>query len=80
MSKQRVYITSGVSGSGKSTWIKEKGIDSVSTDELVDDYAKSNGYTYTEAFEEIQSKKLFGNMKVRGRPGGLMAMNLEVPH
>jgi|TARA_R110000824_G_scaffold352292_1_gene539361 predicted kinase len=62
MDKQRVYITSGVSGSGKSTWIKEKGIDSVSTDELVDDYAKSNGYTYTEAFEEIQSKKLFGNM------------------
>jgi len=60
MSKQRVYITSGVSGSGKSTYIKKHNLDSVSTDEIVENYAKENGFNYTEAFDEIQSRKLFG--------------------
>ena len=60
MSKQRVYITSGVSGSGKSTYIKNHNLDSVSSDEIVENYAKENGFNYTEAFDKIQSKKLFG--------------------
>ena len=60
MSKQRVYITSGVSGSGKSTYIKNHNLHSVSSDEIVEDYAKENGFNYTEAFDEIQSRKLFG--------------------
>ncbi len=58
--KQTVYITSGVSGSGKSTYIKNHNLDSVSTDELVEDYAKENGFNYTQAFDDIQKKNLFG--------------------
>ena len=54
MNKQRVYITSGVSGSGKSTYIKNHNLDSVSSDEIVENYAKENGFNYTEAFDEIQ--------------------------
>ena len=60
MTKQTIYITSGVSGSGKSTYIKNHNLHSVSSDEIVEDYAKENGFNYTEAFDEIQSKKLFG--------------------
>ena len=60
MNKQKIYITSGVSGSGKSTYIKNHNLDSVSTDEIVENYAKENGFNYTEAFNKIQSKKLFG--------------------
>ena len=60
MDKQRVYITSGVSGSGKSTYIKNHNLNSVSSDEIVEDYAIENGFNYTEAFDEIQSRKLFG--------------------
>jgi len=60
MDKQRVYITSGVSGSGKSTYIKNHNLNSVSSDEIVEDYAEENGFNYTEAFDEIQSRKLFG--------------------
>ncbi len=60
--KQTVYITSGVSGSGKSTYIKNHKLDSVSTDELVEDYGREHGFNYTQAFEEIQKKKLFGTI------------------
>ena len=60
MDKQRVYITSRVSGSGKSTYIKNHNLNSVSSDEIVEDYAIENGFNYTEAFDEIQSRKLFG--------------------
>jgi predicted kinase len=60
MIKQTIYITSGVSGSGKSTYIKNHNLHSVSSDEIVEDYAKENGFNYTEAFDEIQSRKLFG--------------------
>ncbi len=62
MIKQTIYITSGVSGSGKSTYIKKHNLHSVSTDEIVENYAKENGFNYTEAFNEIQSKKLFGSI------------------
>lgn len=60
MKRQTIYITSGVSGSGKSTYIKNHNLDSVSTDELVEDYAKENGFNYTQAFDDIQKKNLFG--------------------
>lgn len=60
--KQTVYILSGVSGSGKSTYIKNHNICSVSTDELVEEYARENNFNYTQAFDEIQNKKLFGSL------------------
>ena len=60
--KQIVYILSGVSGSGKSTYIKNHNLCSVSTDELVEEYARENNFNYTQAFDEIQNKKLFGSL------------------
>lgn len=59
---QTVYVLSGVSGSGKSTYINNRKLCSVSTDELVEEYAKENNFNYTEAFDEIQTKNLFGSL------------------
>lgn len=46
----------GVPGSGKSTWIKNQnwmlGLNVVSTDAFVEDYARSQGKTYSEVFDE----------------------------
>jgi len=46
----------GVPGAGKSTWIKDQiwalGLNIVSTDVWVEDYAKRMGKTYSEVFEE----------------------------
>jgi predicted kinase len=46
----------GVPGSGKSTWIKDQiwalGLTVVSTDALVEDYAKAQGKTYNEVFKD----------------------------
>ena len=52
----RLYVLVGVAGSGKSTWIKNQiwalGLNVVSTDSFVDDYARAQGKTYSEVFEE----------------------------
>jgi predicted kinase len=54
--KPRCIQLIGVPGSGKSTWIKKQiwalGLTVVSTDPFVEDYARSQGKTYTEVFEE----------------------------
>ena len=46
----------GVPGSGKSTWIKNQtwalGLNVVSTDMWVEQYAKEQGKTYSEVFQE----------------------------
>jgi predicted kinase len=46
----------GVPGSGKSTWIKDQiwalGLTVVSTDVFVEDYARSQGKTYSEVFKD----------------------------
>lgn len=51
-----LYVLVGVPASGKSTWVKEqkwaKDIPVVSTDKFVEDYAKEQGKTYSEVFEE----------------------------
>jgi len=51
-----VYVLVGVPGSGKSTWIRNQdwalGLTVVSTDAFVEDYARSQGKTYSEVFEE----------------------------
>ena len=52
----RCYQMIGVSGSGKSTWIKNQdwalGLTVVSTDNFVEDHAKKQGKTYSEVFDE----------------------------
>jgi len=50
------YILAGVPGAGKSTWIKNQtwalGLTVVSTDAFVEDYARAQGKTYSEVFED----------------------------
>lgn len=52
----RCYQLIGVPGSGKSTWIRNQiwalGLTVVSTDSFVEDYAKQQGKTYSEVFDE----------------------------
>ena len=51
----KCYQLIGVPGSGKSTWIKSQvwalGLTVVSTDTFVEDYARTQGKTYTEVFK-----------------------------
>ena len=57
----------GVPGSGKSTWIKNQtwalGLPVVSTDAFVEDYARKQGKTYSEVFQEYMpiAVKLMAN-------------------
>jgi predicted kinase len=52
----KLYVLVGVPGAGKSTWIKNQtwalGLNVVSTDVFVEDYAKKQGKTYSEVFQE----------------------------
>ena len=52
----KCYLLVGVPASGKSTWIKSQdwalGLTVVSTDAFVEDYAKSQGKTYSEVFKD----------------------------
>jgi predicted kinase len=52
----KVYVLVGVPGSGKSTWIKNQiwalGMPVISTDNFVEDYARQQGKTYSEVFDE----------------------------
>lgn len=51
-----LWMLIGVSGSGKSTWVKQQGFDNLvmiaSTDQLIEEYAASQGLTYSEVFSE----------------------------
>jgi len=63
----KCYQLIGVPGSGKSTWIKNqdwaKDIPVVSTDNFVEAYAKEQGKTYSEVFDEYMpiAVKLMAN-------------------
>jgi predicted kinase len=52
----RCYQLIGVPGSGKSTWVSNQdwalGLTVVSTDNFVEDYAKTQGKTYSEIFDD----------------------------
>jgi predicted kinase len=55
----KCYQLIGVPGSGKSTWVSNQdwalGLTVVSTDVFVEDYAKTQGKTYSEVFDEYMS-------------------------
>jgi predicted kinase len=52
----KCYQLVGVPASGKSTWIKNQvwalGLTTVSTDAFVEDYARTQGKTYSEVFKD----------------------------
>lgn len=63
----KLYVLVGVPGSGKSTWVQNQDwatdIPVVSTDRFVEAYAKEQGKTYSEVFEEYMpiAVKLMAN-------------------
>ena len=67
------YILVGVPGAGKSTWIKNQtwalGFTVVSTDAFIEHYAKAQGKTYSEVFEDYMptAVKLMVDQVVRAR-------------
>jgi predicted kinase len=69
----KCYQLIGVPGSGKSTWIKDQiwalGLTIVSTDSFVEDYARSQGKTYTEVFKDYMptAVDLMAGQVVRAR-------------
>ena len=72
----KLYVLVGVPASGKSTWIKEQiwalGLTIVSTDAFVEDYARSQGKTYSEVFDEYMptAVELMAEQVVRARELG----------
>jgi predicted kinase len=56
----KLYVLVGVPGSGKSTWVENqewaKDCAVISTDTYVEAYARSQGKTYSEVFEEYMPK------------------------
>lgn len=55
----KLYMLVGIPGSGKSTWVSSqpwtKDCVYVSTDKHVEEYARSQGTTYSEVFDEYMS-------------------------
>ena len=73
----KCYQLVGVPASGKSTWIKEqewaKDIPVVSTDHFVEEYAKKQGKTYSEVFNDYMpiAVKLMVNQALICQANGL---------
>jgi len=73
----KCYQLIGVPGSGKSTWIKNqdwaRDIPVVSTDNFVEAYAKEQGKTYSEVFDEYMpiAVKLMANQALICQANGL---------
>lgn len=73
----KCYQLIGVPGAGKSTWIKSqdwaKDIPVVSTDNFVEAYAKEQGKTYSEVFDEYMpiAVKLMVNQALICQANGL---------
>ena len=58
----KCYQLIGVPGAGKSTWARSQtwieGMDYVSTDHYVEEYAKEQGKTYSEVFTEYMPRAI----------------------
>jgi len=71
-----LYMLIGVPGSGKSTWAKSQNwikiCTYISTDELVEEYAKRTNSTYNEVFQEYmpEAVKVMTNMVIEARKAG----------
>jgi len=72
----KCYQLVGVPGSGKSTWIKNQDWMSecvvVSTDDFVEEYARNQGKTYNEVFDEYMptAVDLMAKKVVKAREAG----------
>lgn len=72
----KAYILVGVPAAGKSTWVRNqewsKDCALISTDNLVEAYARSVGMTYNEVFDEFMPKavKLMAEEVVEAREAG----------
>jgi predicted kinase len=72
----KCYQLVGVPGSGKTTWVRDQewalGLTIVSTDAFVEDYARAQGKTYSEVFEEYMptAVNLMAEQVVRARELG----------
>lgn len=72
----KCYQLIGVPGSGKSTWLKNQdwalGLTVASTDNFVEDYAKAQGKTYSEVFDEYMptAVELMSKVVVHAREHG----------
>ena len=70
---KKLYVLVGVPASGKSTWIKNQdwalGLNIVSTDVWVEDYANRMGKTYSDVFDEYMptAVKLMADHAVKCR-------------
>ena len=63
MSNLRVQILVGISGSGKSTYVKDHCIENIcATDKFVENLGKERGLNYSDTFELLQMNNQFGEI------------------
>jgi predicted kinase len=63
MSNLRVQILVGISGSGKSTYVKDHCIENIcATDKFVENLGKERGLNYSDTFEMLQMNNQFGEI------------------
>ena len=55
----------GISGSGKSTFVKDTVQNICSTDKFVEEIGSERGLNYSESFEFIQAQNKFGEITKR---------------
>jgi predicted kinase len=63
MSNLRVQVLVGISGSGKSTYVKDHCIENIcATDKFVENLGKERGLNYSDTFEMLQMNNQFGEI------------------
>lgn len=63
MSNLRVQVLIGISGSGKSTYVKDHCIENIcATDKFVENLGKERGLNYSDTFEMLQMNNQFGEI------------------
>ena len=61
----KITILMGISGSGKSTFVKDTVQNICSTDKFVEEIGNERGLNYSESFEFIQAQNKFGEITKR---------------